>query len=107
MTREALAGIWRRRLDDYKESGGTVHEWCRLNRVSEHQYYYWKRRLAATPPQPVDQTWMAVNVVDPTPVPFTSGGVTVRIAGAAIELTPGFDPAMLRAVVTALAVIPC
>ena len=69
---------------------------------------YWKRRLAAMPPQPsVNQTWMAVNVVAPTPVPLTSGGVTVRIAGAAIELTPGFDPGMLRAVVTALAARPC
>lgn len=108
MTREGLAELWRERLDDYAESGGTVHEWCRFNSVSEHRYYYWKRRLAAVPPQPsVNQTWMAVNVVDPTPVPLTSGGVTVRIAGAAIELAPGFDPGMLRAVVTALAAIPC
>ena len=41
MSREGLAELWRERLDDYAESGGTVDEWCRFNRVSEHQYYYW------------------------------------------------------------------
>ena len=49
MTREGLAELWRERLDDYAESGGTVHEWCRFNSVSERRV----RRAALPPPPPL------------------------------------------------------
>lgn len=38
---------------------------------------------------------------------LTPAVITLRIAGAAIDVTPGFDPATLRAVVVALGAIPC
>src|SRR5437879_1605864 len=102
--REELAQEWRERLQDFAESEMTVQAWCNFNRVSLHQYYYWSRRLAAADTkQPTNGHWLAVNLMDTPPVPTTPGGVTIRIAGAAIEVTPGFDPGMLRAVVRALA----
>ena len=103
MTRACLAQKWRERLDDFAESEMTVKEWCRFHRYSTHQYYYWRRRIAAADAKPQPKGgWLAVNVVDTPPVHTAPGGVTVRIAGAAIELNPDFDPAMLRAVVKAL-----
>ena len=113
MSREALAEIWRERLDDYAQSEMTVQDWCGFNRVSSYQFYYWRRKIAAADiaksGEPVASTtrmhpWLAVNVVDPAAAP---GGVTVRIAGAAIELQPDFNPTLLRAVVHALAAEPC
>ena len=51
--------------------------------------------------------FLPVNVIETAPVPATTTGVTVRLAGVASELTPGFDPDTRRAVVVALAALPC
>jgi hypothetical protein len=108
MSKPDLAQTWRQRLDDIANSGRSVVDWCYFNQVSVHQYYYWKRRLTAEPPQSTNQQeWVPVKIVESAPIPNVSTGVTVRIAGTAIELTPGFDPATLRAVVMALSGLPC
>ena len=107
--REALAQEWRERLDGFAESEMTVQDWCDFNRLSIHQYYYWRRRLATAQTQPAaPPSFLAVEIVDTTPLPAAApGGITIRIAGAAIEVARGFDPAMLRAVVGALATQSC
>jgi hypothetical protein len=107
--REALAQEWRERLDDFAESEMTVQEWCDFNRVSLCQYYYWRRRLKTAQPKPAaSPSFLALDLVaDTPPLPRASGGVTLRIAGAQIEVERGFDPAMLRAVVAALATPSC
>jgi hypothetical protein len=106
--REALAQEWRERLEDFAESDLTVLQWCDFNRLSIHQYYYWRRRLATTKTQePANPHFMPVQVVDLAPVCIAPGGVSIRIAGALIEVSNGFDPALLRAIVGALATPPC
>ena len=108
MTRAELAQEWRERLEDFAQANATVADWCYFNHVSVHQYYYWRRRLADNPPQAAQKPeFIPVEVVETAPPPATATGVTVHIAGAAIELTPGFDPATLRAVVVALSALPC
>jgi hypothetical protein len=105
MTRQGLAELWRKRLDECAKSGESVVYWCYLNQVEPHQYYYWKRRLANVSPQPtVPPAFLPVAVVPDAPIP---AALTLRIAGAAIDVTPGFDPDTLRAVVVALAGIAC
>jgi hypothetical protein len=107
--REALAQEWRERLDDFAESEMTVQEWCDFNRLSLHQYYSWRRRLASTNPQKAQSPhFLAVEVVETPPLPITPpGGISIRIAGAEIQVSAGFDPLMLRAVVTALSTPSC
>jgi hypothetical protein len=106
--REELAQEWRERLEDFAHSEMTVQQWCDFNRVSIYQYYYWRRRLAAaSADKTANEGWMAVEIVDTPPLPTPSSGVSIRIAGAAIEVRPGFDPNLLRAVVRALASQPC
>jgi hypothetical protein len=108
MTREELAQEWRERLEDFAQANTTVADWCYFNHVSVHQYYYWRRRLADTPPQATQQQeFLPVEVIETAPPIAAATGVTVRIAGAAIELTVGFDPATLRAVVVALSALAC
>jgi hypothetical protein len=87
----------------------TVREWCDFNHLSLHQYYYWRRRLAelANPKEEKDR-WQVVDILNSTSPPTPAAvPLNVRIAGAAIEVVPGFDPALLRAVVAALATPPC
>ena len=105
--REALAQEWRDRLEDFALSEMTVQQWCDFNAIPVPQYYYWRRRLAAPKTDHSDNsTWMALTVTEPAPLP-TTPGLTLRIAGAEIQITPGFDPALLRAVVGALATPSC
>lgn len=113
MDREGLLDSWRKRLAGFAPSGLSVRRWCDLQGISLNQYYYWNRRLAqADQNTPIKQNtpapgWLAVGRLEETPLPSTPGGVSIRIAGAAIELEPGFDPALLRAVVRALAAERC
>ena len=114
--REELAQEWRQRLKDFAVSEMTVQQWCDFNRVSLYQYYYWRRRLQpAKTPHPANNAvnngargrFVAVGVL-PTPAASpTQGGVTIRIAGAAIDVATGFDPRLLRAVVAALETDAC
>lgn len=104
MSNPQLAQEWRERLEDYAQSEMTVQEWCDFNGVSTAQYYYWRRRLAGPAPKTAaNGGWQSVNIVDTPPISTAKGGLNVHIAGAAIEVGPGFDPALLRAVVAALA----
>ena len=121
MDREALAETWRERLDDYAHTEMRVQDWCDFNRVSTYQFYYWRRKLAAadiaksgnpTISHARTQPWLAVDLGEPARSSAASGRVSVRITleeypGAAIELQPDFNPALLRAVVGALATDPC
>jgi hypothetical protein len=104
MSREDLAQEWRERLEDFAQAQTTITEWCFYHRIPVHPFHYWKRRLAS---QPTDgPQFLPVHLVEAAPTPAATG-VTGRIAGATIELTPGFDPDILRAVVVALSALPC
>ena len=108
MKRTGSIELWRRRFATVVPGEISVRQWCDQEGVSEHQYYYWRRRIAAISDEGSAQgRWLAVEVAEPTPALTVPGGVIIRIAGANIELQAGFDPAMLRAVVHALAVAPC
>lgn len=103
MTREELAQVWRKRLDDFAQSGLSVRKWCERQGFSKNQYTYWRRRLADTAIGKAGGTaWLPVQVLPPSPTPTSPALLTLRIAGAEIDLTAGFDPSLLRAVVTAL-----
>jgi hypothetical protein len=108
MSRQDLAQEWRERLDDFAQADTTIVEWCFFHRIPVHQFHYWKRRLAAEQPQTeATPQFIPVAVTQAAPTPAAATGVTVRIAGAAIEVVAGFDPATLRAVVIALSALPC
>jgi hypothetical protein len=108
MSKPDLAQTWRQRLDECAKSGQSVVDWCYFNQVSVHQYYYWKRRLGSSPPQATaPPQWLPVEVVDTAPISAAPTGVSVRLGAATIEVSASFDPATLRAVVSALSGLPC
>ena len=105
--REILAQEWRQRLDDFAASEMTVQDWCDFNRVTPDRYYYWRRRLANEQTQPHTPCFVPVDLAETPAAPSPSSAITVRLAGAEIDVRTGFDPALLRAVVAALATSPC
>lgn len=36
---------WEGRICKQRESGLCIEEWCRQNKLSSHQFHYWKKRL--------------------------------------------------------------
>lgn len=114
MADKALEKAWRARLKAFSRSRQSVRGWCAEHDIPVHQFHYWRRRLAddaPRQPQP-DNNWVAVVVTpEAPPVPDASGdrsgGVTIRMGQATIEVSLGFDPALLRAVVQSLESAPC
>lgn len=101
MNPDNLDDLWRQRLADLSQSGLSVRQWCEHNGVSKSTYGYWRRKLAeANSTQSEGRGW--ITVAHDRSAPTASRGLTVRIAGAAIDVETGFDPSLLRAVVLAL-----
>lgn len=92
---------WQQLLADCAQSGGSVQRWCSDHDIPLHRYYYWRRRLSATV-EPGD------GVVEWLDLPSdASPKLTLRVGSATIEVSAGFDAALLRAVVAALEASPC
>jgi hypothetical protein len=122
MANAALQKVWRGRLKSYAQSKQTVRAWCAQHDVPVHQFNYWRRQLSVSSLQskPSDDKWLALAVSpEPTAVPkptvvptsgrlpVAPGGVAIRMGEAVIEVSPGFDGDLLRAVVQALESAPC
>jgi len=104
-----LAALWRKRLDDIVSSELTVEKWCEINGTTVRQYGYWRKRLGYTQVKcrPRSTQWIAVTCEEPLPQHSSTTALTLRIAGAEIDLQPGFNPDLLRSIVAALAAKPC
>ena len=101
-----LASLWQARIDDAAQSGMTVKNWCARHGYSLDRYYYWKRKLSGSERSAPGCNWLRVPTDSQEPL-NTNACLTVRIAGAEIDLRPGFDPCLLRSVVRALGTEPC
>jgi hypothetical protein len=91
---------WRSVLDDHRDSGLTIAAFCAARGISTHTFSYWRTRQIAPPASEVE--WLS----QPEPVVPCLPSLTLRIGGAAIDVAPGFDPSLLRDIVTALS-SPC
>jgi transposase len=97
----ALEKLWRDRLDRFHNSGLSVRAFCARERLPESAFYFWKRQLAArdAQAQPAQPAFVPVRVLAAPP---SSPLEVVLAAGRIIRVPPGFDPALLRAVLAAL-----
>ena len=98
MSKEGLRELWRDRLDSFLRGGKSVRAWCAEQEIPEHQFHYWRRRLTEVSTTSQGAGWAAMAVL-PESAP---GGVAIRMGRALIEVQPGFDAGLLRAVVDAL-----
>ena len=110
MNRQERDEFWRKRLIAAEQSGLTVKDWCKQNHVERRSYYEWKRRLspaAVSASADVSATdWLPVSVQEPDTA-SANGCITIRVAGAVIDVHGGFNPTLLRAVVLALGPEQC
>jgi hypothetical protein len=109
MTNESLRDEWKLRFEEFSRSEMSVADWCHANLIPIHRFYYWRKKFAPSAPAANSDGpgWLTLDVVDPGSPPAPGSGVSVRLGRTVIELSPGFDSSVLRAVVAALGPASC
>ena len=81
--------LWAERVSACRSSDLSVIDWCRENEICEQTYYRWQRKLYGIARAQQEQPLFA----EITPAQITSGqtSVTVRVAGAEIDIQNGAD----------------
>ena len=98
--REAWAK-WEELVAEQAGSGLSVAAFCRQRRLTESQFFTWKRRLRQAAAEP----FVEVRVAEPAVhfLPAQSRAIEIRLeSGRRVLVEPDFDAAHLRAVVEAL-----
>lgn len=103
MTRAERQKGWEARITGFLASGQSATTWCAANDVKPHQLWYWVRRHKTQHDAPSAKSpeWLAVEVDDHV----ASSALLIKVGQASIEVEPGFDPALLAAVVRTLATL--
>ena len=101
MTNSDLLDLWRARLAAKEESGLTARAWCAQNGISPNLFYYWKHCLLRGQKESRETDWLPAVVCEQVGE-REQDSVTLRVAGAVIEVHHGFNPTLLRDVVLAL-----
>jgi transposase-like protein len=99
--RDALRRLWASLVEEFRASGLGQAAWCRQHGYKVRQLQYWLRKFRATDAAASEApTWLPVPVAPSTDFPES---LVVRVGAAAIDIRPGFNPDLLRAVVRTLA----
>jgi transposase-like protein len=91
------AEIWEQRLKEYEQSGQTIAAWCKHNNIKRNQFFYWRRKLRPKKKQESQIKWIAASHN-----PAQASGINVTLGQIKIEITPGFDPKLLKEIIEVL-----
>lgn len=96
---------WESRLADYRTSGLTAQAWCSRTGFTMNQLRYWQRKSRQSEP---GGKWASVTVIEDLPAGALppskpSGGVTIRMGSATIDVSPGVDRELLAQVLRVVA----
>ena len=101
MSKDELHLFRRQQIEDYRKSGQSAETWCDGNAMKVSTLRYWLRRIKdADQPKP-EQTWATMKLIDKAPTAETTP-VMIRVNNFEISLHPGFEPAVLTAVIQTL-----
>jgi hypothetical protein len=88
---------WSSLIAEQRSSGLTVPKFCLERNVSIHSFRGWRCQLNKAAFS--GSGWATVKSVT---APTTEKSLTLRIGGASVDLSAGFDHHLLREIVTAL-----
>jgi hypothetical protein len=115
MKNQHLLDLWRGHIAACRASGLKVSEYCKKHSLATRRYYYWKLRVERAAPIEAKSKslksrgsgeWLCVDQIADA-MASTPDHLTVRIAGAEIDVHSGFNANLLRSVVQALGAQPC
>jgi len=85
---------WSVRLSAWRASGKSGLAWCRDNGISYDRFKYWQKKLR--------QSWQQGKTGQFVPLKVSSSPLRIECNGVYLHVSSGFDPALLREVVSAL-----
>ena len=91
---------WAARITECRNSGLSVREWCEANHLCTQTYYRWQKRLFEMAQAQQEVRFAEVTPV--RPVACANVAVTVRIAGAEVDIHSGADAATVETVLRVL-----
>jgi len=115
MTMEIRLAQWAQVMQDRVSNGQNIAAYCAQRGIGRHSYFYWQRKLREAAVQQmaeasevekgqqalVPRGWAQACVAEES-TPEPTGGLTLRVCGAEIEVRRGFDEALLTSVCRAL-----
>lgn len=98
MERELQAREWASRIEAFRASGMTQRRWAEAQGLSEDRVSYWYRKLGRPPESPTEPTWVPLTATSQDVSPLR-----IRVGPVEIEVTTGFNPQLLQAVIQTVA----
>ena len=94
--------FWKQQIQQWKDSGLTQIEFCRLHNLKSHQLTYWKKRFAPAqaPVSLVELKWEPT--IQTAPCPNPSPLRLIVNDQFRIDVDRGFDPVTLQQLVLSL-----
>lgn len=87
--------LWAMRVQECRNSGKSVKEWCAEQGLSYHTYYKWQQKLFHECCE--SQTFYEVNVGSPS-----TAAITIHSGACTIDVNNGADEALIAAVLRAV-----
>ena len=97
---QAKLAEWAQIVSRCRGSGLSVRQWCQENGINTSSYYKWQRKVYAAAQAQQESRFVEVTPVQPAAVGNVA--VTVRIAGAELDIHSGADAATVEAVLRAV-----
>ena len=92
--------LWAERVNACRSSGRTVKDWCKESGICEQTYYRWQKRLFEMAREQRERRFAEIT---PERVDHLDGiAVTVRVAGAEVDIRSGADAATVETVLRIL-----
>ena len=91
---------WAQTVAQCRGSGMSVRQWWQENDVNISTYYKWQRKVYAAAQAQQERSFVEVTPVQPVAV--SGVAVTLRIAGAELDIHNGADAATVEAVLLAV-----
>ena len=93
---------WKQQIEQWQQTGLSQAEYCRRNNLKHHQLVYWKRRYLKTQ---TEVSFAAVQLEDLLDIPVSADQASLAVVidhHFKVEIKEGFDPKLLRQVITVL-----
>ena len=97
---QAKLAQWAQVVSQCRDSGVSVRQWCQENGVNVSSYYKWQRKVYAAAQAQQERSFVEVTPGHPAAV--IGVAVTLRIAGAELEIHNGADTGTVEAVLRAV-----
>ena len=97
---QAKLAQWAQVVSQCRDSGVSVRQWCQENGVNVSSYYKWQRKVYAAAQAQQERSFGVVMPVLPAAVGDVA--VTLRIAGAVLDIHNGADAATVEVVLRAV-----